>query len=192
MSFRDSPGPHHTDPHNGGTVTRAKGKIMGQPVVHFEIIGKDPERLRSYYSRLFGWEFETPSPVASEVSDPDSYGFVDLLTTEDGTGIRGGIGGGAGHDNHAVFYVGVPDVQAALDQAEQLGGTRVMGPHQTGWLWPISPILKGVWSAWQELDDSIAEDVPRSRSATARSGSSLSPWAARLGLNDIRAPAAAR
>ncbi len=101
---------------------------MGQPVVHFEIIGKDPERLRSYYSRLFGWEFETPSPVASEVSEPDSYGFLDLLATEDGTGLRGGIGGGPGHDSHAVFYVGVPDVQAALHQAEQLGGTRVMGP----------------------------------------------------------------
>lgn len=25
---------------------------MGQPVVHFEIIGKDPEKLRSYYREL--------------------------------------------------------------------------------------------------------------------------------------------
>ena len=37
---------------------------MGQPVVHFEIIGNDPERLRGYYGDLFGWEFATPSPVA--------------------------------------------------------------------------------------------------------------------------------
>ena len=27
---------------------------MGQPVVHFEIIGKDPEKLRGYYGDLFG------------------------------------------------------------------------------------------------------------------------------------------
>jgi hypothetical protein len=27
-----------------------------------------------------------------------------------------------------VFYVGVPDVGAALRRAEDLGGTRVMGP----------------------------------------------------------------
>jgi uncharacterized protein len=27
---------------------------MGQPVVHFEIIGKDPGKLHSYYSDLFG------------------------------------------------------------------------------------------------------------------------------------------
>ena len=30
---------------------------MGQPVVHFEVVGKDGEKLRSYYSDLFGWEF---------------------------------------------------------------------------------------------------------------------------------------
>ena len=63
---------------------------MGQPVVHFEIIGTDPEKLRSYYSDLFGWEFATPSPVAHEVSEPERYGFLDLVTSEDGSGIRGG------------------------------------------------------------------------------------------------------
>jgi predicted enzyme related to lactoylglutathione lyase len=96
--------------------------------VHFEVIGKDPERLRTYFNELFGWEFDTPSPVAREVSEPESYGFVDLLTTEDGTGIRGGVGGGPGYDSHALFYVGVPNVEAALQRAERLGGTRVMGP----------------------------------------------------------------
>jgi len=67
---------------------------MAQPVVHFEIIGKDPQSLRDYYTRLFGWEFQTPSPVVQEVSEPGSYGFLDLVTSEDGTGIRGGVGGG--------------------------------------------------------------------------------------------------
>ena len=33
---------------------------MGQPVVHFEIIGKDPEKLRSYYGDLFWWELTRP------------------------------------------------------------------------------------------------------------------------------------
>jgi uncharacterized protein len=101
---------------------------MGQPLVHFEIIGADPQMLRGYYGDLFGWEFDTPSPVAQEVSEPQSYGFLNLLTAEDGAGIRGGIGGGPGYQSHAVFYVGVPMVEAALQRAEQLGGTRVMGP----------------------------------------------------------------
>ena len=101
---------------------------MANPVVHFEVIGRDPEQLRRYYGELFGWTFDTPSPVAHEVSQADSYGFIELLTADDGTGIRGGIGGGETYGSHAVFYVGVPDVEAALKRAESLGGTRVMGP----------------------------------------------------------------
>lgn len=101
---------------------------MPQPVVHFEVIGKDPTRLRKYFGDLFGWEFDVPSPVAHEVSEPASYGFLDLVTSEDGTGIRGGIGGGAGYASHAIFYVGVPNVEAALQRAEKLGGKRVLGP----------------------------------------------------------------
>ncbi len=101
---------------------------MPQPVVHFEVIGKNPDKLRQYYGELFGWTFDTPSPVAKEVSDADSYGFLDLLTADDGTGIRGGIGGGESYESHAVFYVGVDNVEAALLRAERLGGTRVMGP----------------------------------------------------------------
>jgi uncharacterized protein len=103
---------------------------MGQPVVHFEIIGKNPRKLRGYYGALFGWEFDTSSPVAEEVSEPANYGFVDRDTTSDGSGIPGGVGGGTGYEGHVIFYVGVPDVEAALRKAESLGGTRQMGPAQ--------------------------------------------------------------
>ena len=73
-------------------------------------------------------EFDTSSPVAKAVSEPTNYGFVNRITTSDGTGIPGGVGGGAGYDGHAIFYVGVPDVEAALQRAEGLGGKRQMGP----------------------------------------------------------------
>ncbi len=101
---------------------------MGQPVVHFEVIGTDPEKLQSYYGDLFGWEFDTSAPVSKAVSQPGNYGFVDRNTTSDGVGIPGGVGGGPGYDGHAIFYVGVPDVEAALQKAERLGGTRRIGP----------------------------------------------------------------
>lgn len=98
---------------------------MGQPVVHFEVAGKDVEKLHGFYSSLFGWEFDTANPVG--------YGLVareDNLSSE-GIGIGGGIGQAPeGYDGHITFYVAVPDVEAALQQAESLGGTRMMGPDQ--------------------------------------------------------------
>jgi uncharacterized protein len=104
---------------------------MGQPVVHFEIIGADPESLRAYYGELFGWELDSSSPVSDAVSEPSSYGFVQHDASSDGVGIPGGVGGGSGYDPHTIFYVGVPDVEAALQRAEHLGGTRRLGPEQS-------------------------------------------------------------
>jgi uncharacterized protein len=99
---------------------------MGQPVVHFEVIGEDGEKLRSYYSELFGWEFSDPI-------GPTNYGVVarDGNTNADGAGIGGGVGTvPEGYDGHVTFYVEVPDVEAALAKAESMGGTRMMGPDK--------------------------------------------------------------
>jgi uncharacterized protein len=98
---------------------------MGQPVVHFEVIGKDPDKLHSYYSDLFGWEVDASNPM--------KYGVVqrDGNTNADGVGIGGGVGGGPeGYDGHVTFYVEVPDVEEALAKAESLGGSRMMGPEK--------------------------------------------------------------
>jgi uncharacterized protein len=103
---------------------------MGNPVVHFEITGTDPEGLRGYYGQLFDWEFDTSGPVSPAVSAAGNYGFTDN-TTAAGIGIPGGVGGGRDYEGHVIFYVGVPDVEAALQKAESLGGTRRMGPEQS-------------------------------------------------------------
>jgi predicted enzyme related to lactoylglutathione lyase len=103
---------------------------MANPVVHFEIVGTNPENLRSYYGDLFGWEFDTSPPVAEAVSEPNNYGFIERNTTGDGLGIPGGVGGGEGYKAHVLFYVGVSDVATALQKAESLGGTRRMGPER--------------------------------------------------------------
>jgi uncharacterized protein len=97
---------------------------MGQPVVHFEVIGKDGEKLRDYYSELFGWEIDADNEM--------NYGVIqrDGNTTTDGVGIGGGVAGGPeGYEGHVTFYVEVPDVEEALSKAESLGGSRIMGPE---------------------------------------------------------------
>lgn len=92
---------------------------MGQPVTHFEIVGKDGEALMRFYADLFGWTINDDNPM--------SYGMV----SAEENGIAGGITGGPdGYDGHVTFYIEVPDVEAALAKAESLGGTRIMGPDQ--------------------------------------------------------------
>ena len=101
---------------------------MGQPVVHFEIVGKDGEKLRSYYSELFGWEFgDTVGPTNYAVTPREGN------TNADGAGVGGGVGTGPeGYDGHVTFYVEIPDVEAALAKAEEMGGSRMMGPEEMG------------------------------------------------------------
>ena len=97
---------------------------MGQPVVHFEVVGMDGKRLQSYYSELFGWEIEAENEY--------EYGMVSREGNlgRDGVGIGGGVGQGPeGYDGHVTFYVEVPDVEQALQKAESLGGQRIMGPE---------------------------------------------------------------
>jgi predicted enzyme related to lactoylglutathione lyase len=110
---------------------------MGQPVVHFEVIGKDAAKLQSYYGELFGWQFDANNPM--------NYGMVprEGNVNAEGIGIGGGVGGGMeGYEGHVTFYVEVPDIEAALQKAESLGGKRMMGPDSP----PGSQVEIGMFS----------------------------------------------
>jgi hypothetical protein len=88
---------------------------MGNPVVHFEINAGDAGKMQSYYASLFGWKVDASNPM--------NYGLVD--TDSGGQGIAGGIGPAEAGPPYTIFYVQVPDVQAALDRAVSLGGSVV-------------------------------------------------------------------
>ncbi|MFQ6019541.1 MAG: VOC family protein [Dehalococcoidia bacterium] len=93
---------------------------MGQPVVHFEILAKDGEKIRHFYAKLFDWKIEADNPW--------NYGLVE-------TGGQGGINGGIGQceegtPGRITFYVQVNDLQGYLDKAESLGGKTVMPPTE--------------------------------------------------------------
>jgi predicted enzyme related to lactoylglutathione lyase len=92
---------------------------MGQKVVHVEVLGSDGERLRQFYGSLFGWSFDTDSAMGYGVVKPED------------AGVGGGVGSSPeGYAGHVTFYVAVADVEAALQEAERLGGRRLMGPHE--------------------------------------------------------------
>ena len=91
---------------------------MGQPVIHWEIAAADPDKLWDFYTKMFGWKIDSNNSM--------KYGIAE-------TGGDGGINGGiyANDDEGArgiTFYVQVEDLEAALAQAESLGGKKVMEP----------------------------------------------------------------
>ena len=51
---------------------------MGRPVVHWELMSKDPEKISSFYEKLFGWKIKNMPEM--------NYRLV-----ETGSGINGGI-----------------------------------------------------------------------------------------------------
>jgi len=100
---------------------------MSRPICHFEIIGRDPARLRAFYGELFGWEYEVGDPATTTVADAGNYGFLADAAND----VHGGVAGGDGFEPRVVVYMSVEDVESALVAVERLGGTRVMGPEGT-------------------------------------------------------------
>lgn len=82
----------------------------------FEILGEDTSRLRSFFGELFGWQFKSMENM--------DYG----VTTHDcSDGIPGGVGKDpAGKGGWTTFYVTVPDVRGAMEQAKTLGGSVIV------------------------------------------------------------------
>jgi predicted enzyme related to lactoylglutathione lyase len=90
---------------------------MGMPVAFFEVVSEDHERAQEFYAAMFGWRVAADPAMGG-------YGLVDT-----GAAIGGGIGPSMGSDDTGVkFYVRVPDLQAALDRAVELGGKALMPP----------------------------------------------------------------
>jgi len=99
---------------------------MGNPVVHFEILGKDVKTLQKFYKQAFDWQIDPPAGSVNARS-------YMMAHPQAGIGIDGGIGdmdASNGYSGHVTFYVGVPDIKAALDKIATLGGKRMMGPDK--------------------------------------------------------------
>ena len=88
---------------------------MANPVVHWEIGGRDLDALAQFYRELFGWE------AAS--FDPD-YRLVNL---------QDGVGGGLMRCRddmpaYVTIYVAVEDLDSTLARVDELGGKALLPP----------------------------------------------------------------
>src|SRR6476646_5410617 len=93
---------------------------MGQPVMQWQILARDPDSLTAFYSKLLGWRVSTDNPMG--------YRIVD---TGAGRGINGGIWPIGPTEGHPLvqLFVEVDDVAASVARVEQLGGRIVIPPQ---------------------------------------------------------------
>ncbi|MEL7539516.1 MAG: VOC family protein [Pseudomonadota bacterium] len=76
---------------------------MAAPIVFFDIAGPDEAALRAFYETVFDWPCGKPETFA-----PGNASNLDMTIRKDPA--------------EKLFYVGVPDVTAALAKIEAAGG----------------------------------------------------------------------
>jgi len=111
---------------------------MDHTVVHFEIPAKNPEKLRKFYSEVFGWKIEKGS---EEMSGGMEYWLigtvpVDKNMTPTRPGINGGMYKKTDNKMKPVNYISVESADEFADKIKKLGG-KILVPKQevpqVGW-----------------------------------------------------------
>ena len=97
----------------GSTTSASSAPATTHTIVHIEVPANDPEKLRAFYTGLFGWKFEAmptmPDYSAANIGEAD-----DML----GFAVYSKMNEGAG----AVNYIGVESVAEHSAKVEKLGG----------------------------------------------------------------------
>jgi len=98
---------------------------MDHTIVHFEIPADDVEKLRKFYSDLFGWKIEKmPGPM-------EYWGIATVPINDKGMPVRPGVNGGMmkkqNPEHKTVNYIAVESVDEYVKKIEALGG-RIIVP----------------------------------------------------------------
>jgi predicted enzyme related to lactoylglutathione lyase len=89
---------------------------MGNPIVHFELMGPDGEAQKDFYSEIFDWK----------VSSVEGFGGYYLAETGEGQ-LGGAVGTGSEEmPNYVTIYAEVDDIDKKLAQIEEAGGKSVL------------------------------------------------------------------
>jgi predicted enzyme related to lactoylglutathione lyase len=114
---------------------------MDHTIIHFEIPAEDLERLKKFYSQLFGWKIEkAPGPM-------DYWMIQTVPVNKQGWPIRPGVNGGMmkkQHSEHKVTnYILVESVDEYSKKIEKLGGKitvpKMEVPGMGWWAMAIDP-----------------------------------------------------
>jgi uncharacterized protein len=111
---------------------------MDHTIVHFEIPADDVEKLRKFYSELFGWKIEKmPGPM-------DYWGIATVPVDDKGMPVRPGVNGGMmkrqNPEHKPVNYIAVESVDEYIKKIEDLGGKVIVPKMEVpgiGW-WALA------------------------------------------------------
>lgn len=104
---------------------------MANPFVHLELNTPDPAKAKSFYSEMFGWQFQD--------MDMGAHGTYSTFKPDSGPGgglfsMQGGVPGW-------LAYVGVDDIKKATEKAKSLGAQVFVDSQQipnVGWFSVVS------------------------------------------------------
>jgi predicted enzyme related to lactoylglutathione lyase len=126
--------------------------MVDHTIVHFEIPADDVQRLKIFYSRLFGWKIEkTPGPM--------EYWSIETVPVDNkGQPIRPGVNGGMmkrqNPQHKPVNYILVESVDEYSKKIETLGGKVIVPKMEVpgiGW-WAMALDPEGNQFAILESD----------------------------------------
>jgi uncharacterized protein len=102
--------------------------MVVRTIVHFEIPANDADRLSRFYSEVFGWKFEkAPMP---------GMDYWLISTGPRGKSVGGGMYKKERADDRPRNFIGVANIDAAIQEFRGAGGMEVMGKQEVpgqGW-----------------------------------------------------------
>jgi len=123
---------------------------MGNAVIHFELMSKEPEKVSAFYSKVFDWNINHVPEINYRVVETGAEGEMH--------GINGGIvkpdkpGPGPGN---MLFYILVDDLSAYRKKVVKAGGKIQVEEHKVPGMGKFSLFtdpegrMMGLWKAKQ-------------------------------------------
>lgn len=101
------------------------------PVVHFELPAEDKERMKNFYTSVFGWHAQQMGPemgnyVVVQTSETDEKGMI-----KNPGMINGGLFEKSKDNRHPSVVISVEDIFAHMKKVRDAGGT-ILGGMKPG------------------------------------------------------------
>jgi predicted enzyme related to lactoylglutathione lyase len=118
---------------------------MSHPFTYCELHTEDPARAKAFYAELFAWKMsDSPSPVGP---------YTEI---HPGEGIEAGLmkKQSPAAPSHWLTYIRVPDLDAAMKRARDLGGALLVDRSEvpdTGWFCVMADPVGAVFGMFQSM-----------------------------------------